>query len=422
MPRQSKEPAYRLHKHSGQARVRIDGHDHYLGVFNSEASFTRYQELLAQWRAKQDSPLPSTPSHNITVSELMARYLRFSQYYYRHADGTDTGEFDRLKAAMPELRQLFGATPASEFGPLRFKDVRETMIHRENTGPCKRDASRPTLSRTYVNAQCQRIIRMFRWAAEEELIPASVPAALREVRPLKRGRCEAYETRRVEPVPDDIVETTLPFMPRPVQGMVRLQRVTGMRAGEIVQLRACDIDFRPRLDFSHDGNVWLYSPQHHKNEHRDNAFRTIPLGPRAQEILQEFLIGDPNKHVFDPREAVADRPAPRGKRRRENQPPNKRKTARTISDCYNTNSYRSAIHRACDNAFPPPDDYRDVPAWRREHRWGTHQLRHAAGTEARHSLGLESAQAMLGQKDPQTTVRYAADMLKKSVEAAARIG
>jgi hypothetical protein len=43
-----KLPGYLLHRPSGQARVRIDGKDHYLGPFGSEKSRVAYGELIAQ--------------------------------------------------------------------------------------------------------------------------------------------------------------------------------------------------------------------------------------------------------------------------------------------------------------------------------------------------------------------------------------
>jgi hypothetical protein len=49
MPRKrSSVPAYLLHKPTGQARCRIDGKDHYLGLFGSDESRVRYGQLIAQ--------------------------------------------------------------------------------------------------------------------------------------------------------------------------------------------------------------------------------------------------------------------------------------------------------------------------------------------------------------------------------------
>ena len=46
-----RDPKYRHHKARNLAVVRIDGKDHYLGRFGSEASRANYHRLLADWRA-----------------------------------------------------------------------------------------------------------------------------------------------------------------------------------------------------------------------------------------------------------------------------------------------------------------------------------------------------------------------------------
>jgi len=56
------------------------------------------------------------------------------------------------------LRNLYGTTWASEFGPLRLKAVREAMI----------DAD---LSSRFINQNVGRIRRMFSWGVENELVP-----------------------------------------------------------------------------------------------------------------------------------------------------------------------------------------------------------------------------------------------------------
>ncbi len=42
-------PAYQLHKASGQARVQVNGKDHYLGLHDSTESQTKYRLLIASW-------------------------------------------------------------------------------------------------------------------------------------------------------------------------------------------------------------------------------------------------------------------------------------------------------------------------------------------------------------------------------------
>ena len=49
MRRQKRAPAYLLHQATGQARVRINGKDHYLGPFASPESKALYREKLEEW-------------------------------------------------------------------------------------------------------------------------------------------------------------------------------------------------------------------------------------------------------------------------------------------------------------------------------------------------------------------------------------
>ena len=60
MPRKrGKVPSYCQHKASGQAVVRIDGVDHYLGPYGSPSSQDEYQRLVAEWLArKKEAAVP----------------------------------------------------------------------------------------------------------------------------------------------------------------------------------------------------------------------------------------------------------------------------------------------------------------------------------------------------------------------------
>ena len=82
--------------------------------------------------------------------------------HYRRADGTPTGELDNYRDSLRPLRRLYGRTPAADFGPLALKAVRQAMI----------DAG---LARTTINQRVGRIVRLFKWAVENELVPAGRP-------------------------------------------------------------------------------------------------------------------------------------------------------------------------------------------------------------------------------------------------------
>ena len=91
-------------------------------------------------------------------------------------------------------------------------------------------------ARTYINSQVDRVRRMFRWA-EEELLPGSVHDNLAKMTSLRKGKCEARESEKVRPVPDEIVDATLPYLHMIPRAMVELQRLTGMRPGEVCRMR-----------------------------------------------------------------------------------------------------------------------------------------------------------------------------------------
>jgi hypothetical protein len=50
-------PGYGLHKASGQAVVRLNGKDHYLGKHGSDESQARYEVLIATWLQNGRQPV-----------------------------------------------------------------------------------------------------------------------------------------------------------------------------------------------------------------------------------------------------------------------------------------------------------------------------------------------------------------------------
>jgi integrase len=128
---------------------------------------------------------------------------------------------------------------ASRFGLVGFKAVQKMMV---DAGLC----------RSGINRQISRIIRLFKWAVSEELIPPGVHQALRTVPGLRRGRSDARESEPVKPVPDAFVDAIKPYVSRQVWAMVELQRLSGMRPGQVCSMRSADIDT--------SGKVWTYTP------------------------------------------------------------------------------------------------------------------------------------------------------------------
>lgn len=285
-----KVPSYCHHKASGRAVVRIDGNDHYLGLYGSDESHARYQAAIAEWRSRQQSrdkpardlPAGSRPRLLLTITELIARYREFATEYYSW-QGSPMRELQAIRYSLRPLRALYGSAPASEFGPLALKGVRQAMIEH---GWC----------RQLINRRVNRIKRFFKWAVSEELIPSSVFESLRKVDGLGYGRSGTRESAPVRPVADSVVNSTLPFLAPQIAAMVKLQRVTGMRPGEVIQMRPVDID--------RESDIWSFEPPQHKNRWRGHQ-RLVPLGPQVQLILEPFLSRAAEEHCFQPCEAEA---------------------------------------------------------------------------------------------------------------------
>ena len=69
---------------------------------------------------------------------------------------------------------------------------------------------------SYINKQVGRVKRVFRFATENEMVPASTYHALQAVAGLRAGRSDARETAPVTPVSDEIVQAVLPMLSRQV--------------------------------------------------------------------------------------------------------------------------------------------------------------------------------------------------------------
>lgn len=158
------------------------------------------------------------------------------------------------------MRRLYGGASASDFGPKKLKAIRRQLIE-------------DGLSRGVVNTRVGQIKRPFQWAVAEELAPPAVYRGLQAVAGLSFGRSSARVTEPVRPVPDLYVAAVLPFVSPHVAAMIKLQRVTGMRPGELVIMRPCDIDMT--------GDVWIYSPFDHKNRWRGHR-KQIPQQDRCR--------------------------------------------------------------------------------------------------------------------------------------------
>ncbi|QDU56748.1 tyrosine-type recombinase/integrase [Aeoliella mucimassa] len=413
-------PKYRLHKTTKQAVVSFFGKHIYLGPYGSQKSHQRYQEVLKDWEAARHQPseqrqtdeLPLEPAEKlvlsvtpnmlrekrlagspITISELIYVYRQHTHEYYRK-NGEVTREAGAIDDALRLLRKHHATTYVAEFGPLALDELRHAMVRELDW------------SRKYINKQVNRIRAMFKWASSKEIVDAAVPVALQQLAGLKKGRTKARETERITQVDDAVIDATLLHLPPMVADMVRFQRLTSARPGEVCSLSPGDID--------RSGEVWIYRPAEHKTEHFEKD-RVVAIGPQAQAILKQYLGRLETDYCFSPAEsermrralATARRTTPLscGNRRGTN-----RKTSpkRSANDRYTTASYRRAIHRACDKAGVD--------------KWSPNRIRHTASTEIRKRFGIDAARAVDGHGSTSTTEIYAELDLQKAIEVMREIG
>jgi hypothetical protein len=87
---------------------------------------------------------------SITVVELLAKFLEFAQLQFGGPDGKPTSDLSNWKILLRRLRTFAGRLTVTEFGPLRLREFRETLIAEG-------------LARTMINNRINMVRRIFSW-------------------------------------------------------------------------------------------------------------------------------------------------------------------------------------------------------------------------------------------------------------------
>jgi integrase len=386
-------PKHCRHKAKNRGFVRFPGDPRpiYTGRWGSEEANGEYDRLIAEWLA-QGRRIPdaaSTPSGYL-VRDLVADYLEAFD-----ADHVGSRQPEMLRLAVKPLLRMWGSHEANGFRPSDLKALRHYLIE-------------ANLSRTTINQRITMLKAMFRWGVEDEHVHPDVAAALAAVKNLTRSSAGVKQPRVVEPVPPEHVDAVLAHVAPPLAAMIQVQRLTGMRPGEVLIMRGADIN--------RDSSPWIYKPTKHKNQWRRHE-RVIPLGPKAQAILVAFLESRlPAAFLFTPSESDAWHRAEKRKARKSKEPPSqveRRRKARSepkakFNDHYDVHTYRRAIERACKKAGVPV--------------WTPHRLRHTAATEIERQCGWDAARAVLGHTTPDTTAIYVRRDVQIASDAMNRLG
>ena len=237
MPRQRNLiPSYILHKKTGRARAACtDGlgqrHEKLLpGKFGSKESKEAFARLQLELSVR---PIYAAADEGFGLAELFLAFHEWAKGYY----GANSKEVENLSRSIKPARELYGLTPAAEFGPRRLAVVREAMV-------------KARWCRQLINRRIGLLIRVFKWGASEELIPASVYQSVRTLPGLRAGKTEAREAKPVKPVADDVVKATLPVLPPHVRALVEILWHTGARPSEICSMTLSQLD--------RTATVWIY--------------------------------------------------------------------------------------------------------------------------------------------------------------------
>jgi hypothetical protein len=116
-------PSYTRHKASGQAVVRLNGVDFYLGPWNTAQSRVNYDRVINEWQARgRRVPHPDEERTELLTKELISGYHQFV------AASMPAVEVEKIRAALKTVREMYGETPAAQFGPVAFQAVRKSLI------------------------------------------------------------------------------------------------------------------------------------------------------------------------------------------------------------------------------------------------------------------------------------------------------
>ncbi len=419
---QTRIPSFRRQRHKNRpdrAYTVLNGRRMYLGHWDDPRSKSEYDRLIAEWLVNDRQHIRVDPSDTITITELAVAFMQDALSSERYRTPAN------FKPALRVLRKLYGHTPVGEFTLSRFEVTQQALVRQRHARTGK------PWSRRYINQNMDRLLRVFRWGKKHKYVPPHVWADIEDIDHLQRGRTSAPESEPIKPVPEEHVDAIRSHVSRQVWAMIELQRLTGMRPGEVVVMRAIDID-RSR-------SVWIYHPKDHKNAHRGKK-RFIPLGPKAKEIIEPFIIGrDVDACLFSPHEAEVERKKQLRRRRKSKVQPSqqdrsKLKPRRKPNGQYTTVSYAQAIRRAIRTVFPhptlnqiprkelTPDQRKELSRWKPPQHWHPNQLRHSFATDIRQRHGVEAASVLLGHSKIETTQIYAQTNLNQAIELAERNG
>jgi integrase len=261
-------PALRRHHPSNRAVVTVrlatgGRRDFYCGRWKSAAATREYRRICAVLR-QHGGKYPNAGG-DLSVNEGLLLYLDFAERYY----GRDTSGFAQVARTARTIRELFGRDPLADFGPKALKTCQSQWVA-------------DGFVRKSINKMTGTVKKLFRWLVSEEVFDPAGLGRLTAVEGLRVNHTTAPDRPPVRPAVRADVERALSFMPPQVAALVRLQLLSAARGGELLGMRANEVDW--------SGPVWEFRPPRHKGTFAGRS-RVIYFGPESQAILAPYLIG-----------------------------------------------------------------------------------------------------------------------------------
>ena len=117
-----------------RAFIKLNRKRHYLGAFDDSAVRELYARLTRVWERTGHIDLSlihearlTTTDHRPTIAELGERFRHYAEQRYVNPDGTLSTELHNFRTAWRIVREMFGSTPAADFGPRKLREVQSAM-------------------------------------------------------------------------------------------------------------------------------------------------------------------------------------------------------------------------------------------------------------------------------------------------------
>ena len=383
--------------------------DHYLGPHGTKASQIEYDRLITEWLSSGRSPSYGAPEqHDLDRRACCSPICDYARAYYGDGPRGELCQHEaRAQAASRALRPRAG----HEFRTASPQGHSAEVYRRR-------------LCRSNINGRVQRIGRVFRWAVAEGLMPPEVPQSLAMVPGLRRGHTEAPEGQKVRPADEAIVAATLAHLSPVVRAMVELQQFTGMRPGELVILRPCDIDRTAtfgstnrkstRTRIATKSGSSISAPRHRTCFARSCCARPTRIAsPRPKRWPGTV----PSAMLSERRQPVAGI----GLARIGRANPKWQQAIGTHRKATTMRFAAPAIGRSRSRRKSPTIPHA-VAEWHTRHRWAPNRLRHSLATKVRRDFDIDAAKTLLGHSQIGTTQIYAEKDHQRAIEVARMIG